>query len=101
MLEVPETYWAAKVKRLRWLRCPSRRSRKADGELEDVEPLLAQATAAMLSEAHQMVGCGRSLMSAAICADSTIAASSNSLLLMVPDGLLTDTMRRWIVVGNG
>jgi hypothetical protein len=52
MLEVPETYWAAKVKRLRWLRCPSRRSRKADGELEDVEPLLAQATAAMLSEAQ-------------------------------------------------
>jgi hypothetical protein len=54
--------------------------------VEDVEPLLAHATAAALSEAHQIIGCGWLVSCAAVVAESNIAASSSSLLFSCPSG---------------
>jgi len=70
------------------------------GPLEVVEPLLVHVTAGVLSEPRQILMCGIALCWEINALPSTMAASSRSLLDIVPVGLCVETRACWISLGN-
>jgi hypothetical protein len=79
----------------------SHQSKKACGQIDEVEPLLHQPTAAMLSEPNHK-NAGWSVCSLAKRADATRRAqSSKSLFVKQPDGLEAETRLVWLSLGKG
>jgi hypothetical protein len=72
------------VKHLSLFSWPRTHNRNADGELDEVDPLVNQEMAAMLSDAHHIMGWVVAAKSEAKSANITMAANSNSLLFRVP-----------------
>jgi hypothetical protein len=65
-----------------------------------VEPLLVHVTAGVLSEPRQILACGMLLCWDINALPSTMAASSRSLLEIVPSGLSVETREFWMAGGN-
>jgi hypothetical protein len=68
--------------------------------MEVVEPLLVHVTAGVLSEPRQILTCGMVVCRDINALPSTMAASSRSLLEIVPIGLCVETREFWMAGGN-